>query len=63
MWLTDAVEVSCPYCGEAIEIVVDLSESEQQYIEDCSVCCRPIILSVTVDAQGGATLLAYRDDD
>jgi hypothetical protein len=63
MWLTDALEVSCPYCGEVIEIVVDLSESEQQYIEDCSVCCRPMTLSVTVNGQGGATLLACRDDD
>lgn len=63
MWLTDALDVSCPYCGEVIEIVVDLSESEQQYIEDCSVCCRPMTVSVTVDGQGDATLLAHRDDD
>ncbi|NIP16109.1 MAG: CPXCG motif-containing cysteine-rich protein [Pseudomonadales bacterium] len=38
----------CPYCGEAIEILIDLSLSEQEYIEDCSVCCRPIVLTVSV---------------
>jgi hypothetical protein len=35
-------EITCPYCWEAIEITLDLSVDEQQYVEDCSVCCRPI---------------------
>ena len=34
--------VNCPYCGEAIELLIDDSVPEQEYIEDCSVCCRPI---------------------
>tara|TARA_R110000782_G_scaffold207855_6_gene296337 strand:+ start:2398 stop:2589 length:192 start_codon:yes stop_codon:yes gene_type:complete len=41
--------IACPYCGEKIEIVIDCSVSEQHYIEDCEVCCRPITLSVSVD--------------
>ena len=32
----------CPYCGEAVEAVLDLSGGDQSYIEDCPVCCRPI---------------------
>ena len=33
----------CPYCGEAIDSYVDPGGGEQQeYIEDCAVCCRPI---------------------
>lgn len=32
----------CPYCGESISMVFDLSASSQEYIEDCEVCCRPI---------------------
>ncbi|MEM7283200.1 MAG: CPXCG motif-containing cysteine-rich protein [Pseudomonadota bacterium] len=40
--------VSCPYCGERITIVVDCSVEEQQYIEDCFVCCRPINVHVFV---------------
>jgi hypothetical protein len=43
-----SVSLSCPYCGETIEILIDLSLSEQEYIEDCSVCCRPILLDVSV---------------
>jgi hypothetical protein len=41
--------ISCPYCGEQIEVLVDGSQSEQSYIEDCFVCCRPILLNVQVD--------------
>ncbi len=39
--------VQCPYCGEEIGIVVDPSEEEQDYIEDCSVCCNPIQFRVS----------------
>ena len=38
---TDA-EVRCPYCGEINEIALDPgSGSDQEYVEDCQVCCRP----------------------
>lgn len=40
--------ISCPYCGETIELVIDCSIPEQEYIEDCEVCCRPINLSVSI---------------
>lgn len=42
----EEAEVECPFCGEAITIFVDCSEESQQYIEDCSVCCRPICFAV-----------------
>ena len=34
--------IACPTCWESIEIELDLSVPEQEYVEDCSVCCRPI---------------------
>lgn len=35
-------EVTCPYCGEVVEITLDASGgSSQEYVEDCEVCCRP----------------------
>jgi len=63
MWRTDSSYIDCPYCGEQIEIVVDLSVDEQHYIEDCSVCCRPIVLTTTVDEDGEATVVAAHEDD
>jgi hypothetical protein len=39
--------VTCPYCWEPIEVTLDLSVDEQQQVEDCSVCCRPIVVRYT----------------
>jgi hypothetical protein len=36
--------ITCPYCWEPFEISLDLSVDEQQQVEDCSVCCRPIVI-------------------
>ena len=34
--------VRCPYCGEINEIALDPgSGNQQEYVEDCQVCCRP----------------------
>ena len=60
--LTEAVRIYCPYCGESIDIVVDASLALQHYVEDCSVCCRPMELSVSVDS-GQVSVEAWRDDD
>jgi hypothetical protein len=51
---TDAV-VTCPYCGESVEITLDPgSGDEQDYVEDCEVCCQPWRVSVTYDRAGEA---------
>jgi hypothetical protein len=32
----------CPHCGEQVDTWPDIGGGEQQeYIEDCPVCCRP----------------------
>ena len=36
--------ITCPYCWESIEIALDLSVEGQRQVEDCSVCCRPIVI-------------------
>jgi transcription elongation factor Elf1 len=38
----------CPYCGERISMVLDVSVDNQTYVEDCEVCCRPIEVSYAV---------------
>jgi transcription elongation factor Elf1 len=40
---------TCPYCGEEISMVLDVSVRRQTYIEDCEVCCKPIEISYTVE--------------
>ena len=46
--MLEFVRLHCPYCGEAFESSVDLSAGDQDYVEDCAVCCRPISVGVRV---------------
>lgn len=55
--------LACPYCGEPIELLLDDSVAEQRYIEDCAVCCRPLVLAVTFDADGAPQVYATREDE
>ncbi|MEC9375923.1 MAG: CPXCG motif-containing cysteine-rich protein [Pseudomonadota bacterium] len=34
--------ITCPFCWQNLEITLDLSIDDQEYIEDCQVCCNPI---------------------
>lgn len=46
--------VTCPHCGEPIDTFPDPGGGEsQEYIEDCAVCCRPILFSATLDESTG----------
>ncbi|WP_438862499.1 CPXCG motif-containing cysteine-rich protein [Neptunicella sp.] len=46
--MNDLIEtmISCPYCGEQISVTVEVLDENQEYIEDCQVCCRPIIFTI-----------------
>ena len=59
---TNTAWVACPYCGESIELVIDCSVPFQEYVEDCEVCCRPMILAVSVDADENISVEA-RDEN
>ncbi len=52
----------CPYCGERAEALLDLSQEEQQYIEDCPVCCRPILFELHTDGETWDLNLRREDD-
>ncbi len=56
-------EISCPYCGEIIEILIDPSVESQSYIEDCQVRCRPMNMTVTMDEEGVPTVEATAQDE
>ncbi|PIB46638.1 hypothetical protein AOA59_04530 [Pseudomonas sp. 2822-15] len=51
----------CPYCGEPAEAVLDLFGGDQEYIEDCPVCCRPIIFDLQV--HGDEWMLNVRSEN
>jgi hypothetical protein len=39
-------EIECPHCGETFPLQIDTSQCDQSFIEDCTVCCRPIPLRI-----------------
>ena len=41
-------EAYCPYCGENISLLIDDTLLTQEYIEDCEVCCSPMIVNVEI---------------
>jgi hypothetical protein len=47
--------VVCPYCAEAVDIALDPgSGPQQEYVEDCPVCCQPWQVRVDYAADGTA---------
>ncbi len=46
MNLLQGHDATCPHCGETITLTLDLSV-QQTYIEDCPVCCRPMLVAYT----------------
>ena len=57
------VKVACPYCGESLDVLLDPEELDQEYIEDCQVCCRPIIFSTTEGSDGLLSVSVRSEDD
>jgi len=56
-------DIDCPYCGETITLVIDDSAGDQQYVEDCHVCCKPIEVRVSVFEDGGIDVVAWGQDE
>lgn len=55
--------IYCPYCGEQISVLVDSSDCDQRYIEDCQVCCRPINFHITQDLQGYLQVSVFDENE
>jgi len=56
--------LQCPYCGEHFDTSIDLTGGEQEYVEDCQVCCRPIVVRIRLhsDRELRAVEIAREDD-
>lgn len=63
MDLLQEEEISCPYCGEPLDVLIDPQDVGQEYIEDCQVCCRPINFMITEDEDGEMRVEVRADDE
>ena len=62
--MIELISLHCPYCGESFDSSVDLSAGGQTYVEDCAVCCRPIVVSVALGHDDTlAQVLTRREQD
>ena len=43
-------DIVCPWCWVTNTVLVDCSAGDSQLVEDCTVCCRPMVLNVRVGA-------------
>jgi DNA replicative helicase MCM subunit Mcm2 (Cdc46/Mcm family) len=51
--MRDEASYICDSCGEEIVIPIDPSAGgEQEYVEDCPVCCHPNIIRLQIDGDG-----------
>ena len=54
--------VDCPHCGAPNDVTLDPgSGSDQEYVEDCHVCCRPWLMYVKYHRDGTAEVEVYAD--
>jgi hypothetical protein len=44
--MPDEFTVTCPYCGETVEVYVE-PDVRGRFVQDCEVCCRPWEVRVT----------------
>lgn len=53
---------TCDSCGEEIVIPIDLSAGrDQEYVEDCPVCCNANVIRVVLEGDGEARITAQSE--
>ena len=61
--MLDEAEIECPYCGATFTALIEPGDAGSRYIQDCEVCCHPIVFVVHDDGGGGRYVDVARDDD
>jgi hypothetical protein len=62
--MADETAYTCSACGEEIVIPIDISLGlNQEYVEDCPVCCRPNVIHVEIDDDGEARAWAEAESE
>jgi DNA-directed RNA polymerase subunit RPC12/RpoP len=60
--MKDEASYICDSCGEEIVVSIDLSaRSEQEYVEDCPVCCSPKVIHIEIEDDGDVRVWTERE--
>lgn len=55
-----ATDYACPYCGEMNVCQIDTSGGDYETVEDCTVCCRPILIRAECEPGEVLSMLVER---
>jgi hypothetical protein len=58
--VSDSFIVTCPYCGEEIELYLE-PDVRGELVQDCEVCCNPWLIRVFAD-EGERNVQVVRAD-
>jgi hypothetical protein len=62
--MSDYLPLTCPYCGEPVELAVeDTGWSRQSFVQDCPVCCQPWQVELTRDPYGDWSAALRTNDE
>ncbi|MEX1128006.1 MAG: CPXCG motif-containing cysteine-rich protein [Vicinamibacterales bacterium] len=56
----DEFLVSCPYCGEELEIQIE-EDVRGTFVQDCEVCCNPWLVRVARGTDGSDVSVGRAD--
>lgn len=54
---------ACPYCWETLTLLVDEGDLGIDYVEDCQVCCQPMIVTAQLLGDGDIAVALRREDE
>ncbi|MDD8058482.1 MULTISPECIES: CPXCG motif-containing cysteine-rich protein [Shewanella] len=55
--------ISCPHCGHNQHVTIDASAGDQEYYDDCRICCNPIHIRMHLDDNRRMIELHVDSDD
>lgn len=55
--------ISCPHCGNNQKVELDTSDGDQDYYQDCRICCNPIHMRLHLDQARKCAQLYIDSDD
>lgn len=46
--MIEPLTITCPHCGEEFQVASDLDEGAAEFVVDCEICCRPMMVKLRV---------------
>ena len=59
----ETIDDLCPWCSASVSLDIDTTFDDQEYIEDCGVCCSPILVRIRVPEMGTPEVELHRDNE